>query len=92
MGRMSWIMLGALLATSCGAAASFPYRYYILRAESWEGKLEGAKPEQDLPLAVCKPEPGKQGKCITMLKDPYLQLKADYLDLQTKLKDCQKGR
>lgn len=92
MGRLTCILLGAMLATACGAAASFPFRYYVLKADRWEGTLMGAKPQDDLPLTVCAPETGKQGKCLVMLKDAYLKLKADYLDLQTKLKDCQKGR
>ena len=86
------LFIGAALATACGAVASYPYRYYVLQASSYQGKLLGAKPENDLSLTVCAPEAGKQGKCLVMLKDQYLQLKADYLDLQTKLKDCQRGR
>lgn len=92
MGRLIWVMVGALLVTACGAAASFPYRYYVLKADRFEGTLVGDKPQNDLPLSVCAPETGKQGKCLVMLKDAYLKLKSDYLDLQTKLKDCQKGR
>lgn len=90
MGRVAWVLLGAMLATACGAAASYPYRYYVLRADSYKGTLVGNKAENDLPLAVCAPESGKEGKCLVMLKDAYLQLKADYLDLQNKLAACQK--
>lgn len=92
MARLTWMLTGAMLVTACGAAASYPYRYYVLKADHYDGTLLGAKPEQDLPLAVCKPEAGKQGKCLVMLKDAYLQLKADYLDLQTKLAACQRER
>lgn len=92
MGRIACVFLGAILVTACGAAASYPYRYYVLQANSYQGKLLGNKPENDLALSVCAPEPGKQGKCMVMLKDAYLQLKADYLDLQAKLAACQRGR
>lgn len=92
MGRLAWICMGALLATACGAAASYPYRYYVLQANSYQGKLLADKPENDLALAVCAPEAGKQGKCMVMLKDAYLQLKSDYLDLQNRLAACQRGQ
>ena len=92
MGRLYWLSLGVLLAVCGCAAASFPYRYYVLAPVNFEGKLIGAKPADDLDLTVCKPEPGKQAKCLVMLKDAYMQLKADYQNLQQQLSDCQRGR
>ncbi len=92
MGRLACVLFGALLVTACGAAASYPYRYYVLKADSYKGVLLGNKAENDLALSVCAPEPGKEGKCMVMLKDAYLQLKADYLDLQNKLAACQRGQ
>lgn len=93
MGRLHFFALGAGLAiVGCAASATFPYRYYTLHPDSYSGKLEGAKPQDDLNLQVCAPEQGKQNKCIVMLKDPYLQLKADYLNLATQLEACQRGQ
>lgn len=91
MGRLKWFFLGAIFF-GCAASAKFNYRYYVLQADRYEGKLLGDKPQNDLDLAVCRPENGKQAKCLVMLKDAYLQLKADYLNLSQQLADCQKGR
>lgn len=92
MKRFLWAISGALLVTACGAGASFNYRYYILKPSSYDGRLVGDKPEHDLNLAVCAPESGKQAKCLVMLKDAFLQLKSDYLQLQQQLKECQRGK
>jgi hypothetical protein len=93
MGRLYWFSLGACITVvGCAASASFPYRYYVLQADKYEGKLLADKPANDLSLAVCAPEAGKQAKCLVMLKDAYLQLRADYLSLQTQLSDCQRGK
>lgn len=78
--------------TACGAVAQFSYHYYGLNAASYEGNLLGPTPAQDLPFATCKPTPGKASPCVAMLKDPFLALKADYLDLQNKLSACQRGQ
>jgi len=91
MGRITWFIFGAVLF-GCGASASFNYRYYILSANSYDGTLMAPRDKDDLPLSVCKPTPGKKGPCAVMLKDAYLKLKEDYLNLQTQLRDCQRGR
>ena len=86
MGRVTWILVGVLLAACGGASAQFPFRYYTLKPASYEGKLEGATPQDDLPLSTCAPSPGKQNQCITMLKDTALKLKSDYLNQQEEIK------
>lgn len=92
MGRVSWFLAGILLASCGGAVASFPYKYYVIKAEKFEGRLEGDRPENDLPFTECKPRPGREGPCIAMLKDAYFQLKSEYLSLQSDLAACQRGQ
>lgn len=93
MGRITFFALGVMLAvTACGVAAQFNYRYYSVGADHYEGVLRGPTEKDDLPFSTCKPSQGKAAPCIAMLKDPYLQLKADYLDLQNKLSACQRGQ
>jgi hypothetical protein len=82
MGRVSWIFLGFILAACGTAGASFPFRYYNLKPDSYEGKLEGATPQDHLPLAVCAPSPGKQNKCTVLLSDAFTKLKSDFQKLQ----------
>lgn len=92
MGRLSFFALGVMIAVAgCGAAAQFNYRYYAVKADNYSGKLLGPTEKEDLPFTVCKPSEGKAAPCIAMLKDAYLQLKSDYLNLQTQLADCQRG-
>jgi hypothetical protein len=76
----------------CAAAAKFNYRYYAIEAADYRGKLKGPRPEDDISFEACKPVEGKAAPCIAMLKDAYLQLKADYLQLSQQLSDCQRGK
>lgn len=93
MGLKSfWIGVVAGLFLAGCVAAKFPYRYYLLEAESFEGKLLSNKPENDLALSVCAPDENKTGKCTVMLTSEYLQLKAEYKDLVTRLDACEHGR
>lgn len=91
MARISWMIIGAVLITACGAAAQFNYHYFGVDAANYDGYLRGPKPENDLPFSTCKPTPGKAAPCLAMIKDQFLALKADYLDLQNKLNACQRG-
>lgn len=92
MRNIVLIFIGAALATACGAMAQFNYRYYAVDAVKYEGFLRGPTADKDLPFTVCQPIPGKAAPCLAMMKDQYLALKADYLDLQTKLAACQRGK
>lgn len=94
MGRVKHFLLGGIFFSiiyACGTVkASFPYRYYNLKPDRYEGKLEGAKPQDDLPLETCAPSPGKQNKCTVFLTEAFEKLKADYQKLQIENQDLRK--
>lgn len=75
-----------------GCAVTFPYKHYGLDAQSYEGKLLGPKPTQDIDLKICKPDEQVSGKCIVMLGDDFHKMKADFKNLVEQLKACQSGR
>ncbi len=79
------LILGALLV----GCASFNYRYYGLEAVSYEGKLLGPKPENDIPFSQCKPDDVVKGKCVVMLVDDFFSMKKDYEDTKAQLRACQ---
>lgn len=91
MKNLAWACVGALIMTACGAVAQFNYRYYSVDAVKYDGYLRGPTADKDLPFETCKPTPGKAAPCLAMLKDQYLALKADYLNIQTQLANCQRG-
>lgn len=81
MGRVKWLCIGILVSACGGASAQFPFRYYNLKANSYEGKLEGATDKDDLPFSTCAPSAGKQNKCTVLLSDSFTSLKVNYQKL-----------
>jgi len=91
MGRLGWIFVGALAVTACGGgAASFPFRYYGLKAKSYEGRLEGATDKDDLPLSRCAPTEGNATPCQVMLSPEVQRLKTAYRNLQIENEELQR--
>lgn len=91
MGRLVYFLLGALTFTACGgAAATFPFRYYNLKARSYEGALEGATDKDDLPLSTCAPRQGNLNPCQVMLSAETQRLKVAYRNLQIELEEAQR--
>jgi len=80
-----------LLLSCASASARFPYRYYAIQATSYDGRLLGDKAENDISFTVCEPRDGRLAPCLVMLKDEYLQLKADYEALVEKV-SCYESR
>ena len=92
------ILAGFALA---GCAGFFPYKYYGMHLESYEGSLLGPKPKDDLPFTVCEPDPtpsvipsGPQpkpnrGKCVVMLSDEFFAMKQDMLETKKRLVECE---
>lgn len=78
------------IMASC-ASVTFPYKYYVLDAESYQGSLMGDIAAHDLPMSVCAPDEVSKGKCIVMVTSDYLNLKSDYLKKSQDLIDCQKS-
>ena len=92
MNRYIFYAIIITLFIACRSDASFPYRYYAIRAASYAGTLLGDKPENDIPFSRCAPQENQMAPCLLMLKEDYLRLKADYLNLQETVICYQEGR
>ena len=94
-------VLAGLGLAGC-AAMRFPYHWYGLQPFSYEGTLLGPAPKDDLPFAVCAPDPTpspgpsaspvpSHGKCVILKADVFIQLRTDFLELEQRLNDCEAG-
>lgn len=92
LSRLYLLLCLTSILVSCRSDAAFPYRYYAIRASSYAGMLLGNAPENDIPFSRCAPAQGNEAPCLLMLKDDYLRLKADYLNLQETVICYQQGR
>jgi hypothetical protein len=81
--------LGLLLGVCLAGCGGFAFRWYGLRAVSYEGTLRGPEPKDDLPFARCSPTPEDQGPCVVMLTPEFEQYRKDYDRCKVELKDCQ---
>jgi len=93
MGRVKKItcfVLGIGLASCGGSAAQFPFRYYNLQANKYDGSLVGDKPENDLPLRKCEPNAQDRAPCQVLLSSELKRLKISYLNLQVENQNLQK--
>lgn len=84
-------MLVGVLLFGC-AGASFPYRYYGLDAQSYDGWLRGEKPEDDLKLGECMPNDSDKSPCVVFKTDAMLRMKQEYQDMELRLRKCEKPR
>jgi hypothetical protein len=80
-----------LLLMGC-AGAGFPFKYYGLSAASYEGKMLGPKPEDDLALTGCAPTAQDASPCVVLFTKEFLSIKREYLDMQNRLIECEKPR
>lgn len=83
--------LALLTFAACGAVQ---YRYYVpeLPGNCYDqGKLIGPKPEDDIPMSTCKPDPTKKVKCVVMEFDELMAAKNEIKYLRQTLQDCQRG-
>lgn len=98
--KFLWFMLGAIFFAACGAAnIQFPYKWFHVSPISvWEfpqGKLLGAKPEDDKLLSDCKPTQTADGKlvqkCAVVFLDELEKLIVDYKQTKQRVIDLEKG-
>jgi hypothetical protein len=89
LGFISCAMLFA------GCAATFPYKYYWLSAESYGGRLLGQEPKDDVELSACIPTATDKNPCTVMFTPEYLALKQDHeargiriIELERELQQC----
>lgn len=80
-----------LFVNSCGA---FGYKSYnVLPAENGDlqAKLEGEKPQDDTTAKqLCYPDAQHKVKCVLLTVDEYFRLLADKMDIEIRLKECEK--
>lgn len=81
------LILSLLFFPSCSTA--FPYKWYGLQANSYEGKLLGEKPKDDLPFKTCEPDDFVKGKCVVMKVSDFKELRLEYVELKTRLQACE---
>ena len=84
--------IGIILGFLMMACTAWNYHEYTISAESYEGKLLGPKPENDIPFSDCKPTAADLAPCIAIKTAEFLRLKQDYIDTQNALKACQHGQ
>lgn len=75
-----------------GCAGKWPYKPYGLDADSYSGWLRGPNPENDVALELCKPDIHAKGKCYVIFAEDYHRLRTEYLDMQERLKACEKPK
>ena len=83
------LLLGVLV-TGC-ISATFNFKWYYPEFLSYEGKLLGKRPSEDLDSKICQRDQQGNSGCVVMLKAEFQALYLDYLDLQNKLIRCEKN-
>lgn len=85
-----WFCLGLFLS-GC-VSATFTYNWYYPEFLSYEGKLLGKKPSDDLDGKICMRDARGNSGCVVMLKPEFMALYTDYLDIQNRLVRCERGQ
>jgi len=90
---MGKIILGfsfGIMLSACLASNLFPFRYYSLSANSYEGMLLGPSSDQDLLLKICAPTDADKAPCMVMLTSEFLRLKQAHAMCQISLDNAQR--
>ena len=82
------LILG-LFISGC-VSATFSYQWFYPEFMSYEGKLLGKKPSEDLDGKICQKDAAGNHGCVVMLKPEFQALTLDYMDTQNRLVDCQR--
>lgn len=86
-----WGFVLGLSLAACGSIPVFPYKYYNLSGNRFEGTLLGQKPGDDIPFSKCEPVNGTQ-QCAVVLYPALNALVIDYKQCKSDLISCQKGQ
>lgn len=87
---MKKFLFGVSLGLVITACASFNYTVYVLKYR--EGRLNAKDPSKDLPISVCDDTPNSKANCYVMLRSDYALLRSDYIEMQKRLKACEKSQ
>lgn len=90
MGRVVIAFIFGVAISSC-VASTFPYKYYVLDAESYSGSLKGPSQDQDVLMKMCSPTEQDKAPCLVMFTSAFMRLKESYMKCQTDLEAAQKG-
>lgn len=90
MVRIAIAFLMGVTISACMANKLFPFRYYSLDAESYEGKLLGPSVDQDLLLSMCRPTDIDSAPCMVMFTSAFLRMKEAYMTCQVDLQAAQR--
>lgn len=90
MGRVVIAFILGVTISAC-VASTFPYRYYALDADSYNGSLKGPSQDQDLLMKMCLPTEHDKAPCLVMFTSAFMRLKESYMKCQSDLEAAQKG-
>ena len=85
---MRKFILGLGMGLILTACASFDYNVFVLRYK--EGKLNSKDPKNDLPISICDDTPQSKANCYVLLRADYIQVRSDFIEMQRRLKACEK--
>lgn len=74
MGRIVISFFLGLSISAC-IASQFPYKYYVLDADSYAGQLKGPSVDQDIVLKMCQPTKDDKAPCLVMFTSAFMRLK-----------------
>ncbi len=83
----------AFMFVAC--ATVFPYQRFGMQLPEncyEQGVLLGWEEDgsEDKPMSLCRPDDQAVGKCLIFQQQEFSRLKADYIDLEVRLKECEK--
>lgn len=90
MGKIAFSFVFGLILSAC-IASKFPFRYYTLNADSYDGSLLGPTDSQDVALKMCAPTESNRAPCLVLFTSEFLRLKESYIKCQIDLDRAQRG-
>lgn len=91
MGKVALSFTLGLILSAC-IASKFPFRYYTLDADSYEGALLGPTEDQDKALRLCAPSETNKAPCLVLFTSEFLRLKESYIKCQIDLDRAQRDQ
>lgn len=90
MGKIVLGFFSGIMLSACLASNLFPFKYYALNANSYEGSLIGPTTDQDLLLKMCAPTEADKAPCLVMFTSDFLRLKEAHMKCQIDLDAAQR--
>lgn len=90
MGKVVFGIVLGMTISAC-VASSFPYKFYALDANSYEGSLKGPTDQDDILMSMCRPTEQDKAPCLVMFTSAFMRLKESYQKCQIDLKASQEN-